>query len=387
MLALLVGGATLMASGGTAAPPAYESARATLALDGRAVARLVRDGDADALFARVSPDLARAVPKDNGRPRAPRHPRDGADRCAYRRVAPSRLTGAADVLLRPRLGNADSRTPGRARRGKRNRRYRRAPRHGCSPRSPRRRSAEDTTLAPLRGEWWVFWGGPTEPQNYHVIVRDQRHAYDFVGWRSGGTRRGSGARNADYWAWGRPVVAPADGVVVAARDGARDNRPQMELENRRNPAGNHVVLDLGNGEFALLAHLQRGSLRVRTGQRVRAGDLLGLCGNSGNSSEPHLHFHVQARAPLFSKARGLPLVFRGYGQMVGGSCTGRPLRDNSCAPRASTGRTPVSLAPWRSQPGSSASAHRSRSSRSGLLTLRNELCTPRTRPASGRCTP
>lgn len=181
------------------------------------------------------------------------------------------------------------------------------------PRDPHADDRLKTRLSlPFRGEWLVFWGGPTERQNYHVIARDQRHAYDFLGWRSGGTHRGSGARNADYWAWGRPVVAPADGVVVAARDGVRDNRPQIEVENRQSPAGNHVVLDLGNGEYALLAHLQSGSLRVRTGQRVRAGELLGLCGNSGNSSEPHLHFHVQDRAPLFGKARGLPLVFRGY---------------------------------------------------------------------------
>ena len=310
VLALLVGGATLMASGSTAAPPAYESARATLALDGRAVARLVRDGDADALFARFSPDLARAVPKTtvdqvlrdtSGRRRSVRVP-------ASRPFSPRRRSGCTSPTT---SGERGPRPPGRARRGERNRRYRRAPRQGSSPRSPAGDRLKTRLSLPFRGEWWVFWGGPTERQNYHVIARDQRHAYDFLGWRSGGTHRGSGARNADYWAWGRPVVAPADGVVVAARDGVRDNRPQMELENRRNPAGNHVVLDLGNGEFALLAHLQRGSLRVRTGQRVRAGDLLGLCGNSGNSSEPHLHLHVQDRAPLFGKARGLPLVFRG----------------------------------------------------------------------------
>jgi murein DD-endopeptidase MepM/ murein hydrolase activator NlpD len=107
------------------------------------------------------------------------------------------------------------------------------------------------------------------------------------------------------------VRAPADGVVVEAVDGIRDNRPQVEVENRNAPAGNHVLLDLGNGEYALLAHLRRGSVRVREGRRVRAGDLLGRCGNSGNSSEPHLHFHLQDGPRLFA-ARGLPVVFRGY---------------------------------------------------------------------------
>ena len=79
-----------------------------------------------------------------------------------------------------------------------------------------------------------------------------------------------------------------------------------------------VVLDLGRGEFALLAHLRRGSVRVRKGQRVRAGDALGVCGNSGNSSEPHLHFHLQDRAALFGGARGLPITFAGRGRPVQG---------------------------------------------------------------------
>ena len=170
-----------------------------------------------------------------------------------------------------------------------------------------------TRLAlPFRGEWWVFWGGKTERQNYHVVAPDQRHAYDLVGWRAGATHKGSGSRNSDYWAWDRPVVAPAAGVVVTAVDGVRDNRPQVEIENPRNPAGNHVVLELGNGEYALLAHMRRGSVRVKPGQRVRQGDILGRCGNSGNSSEPHLHFHLQDRATLFGGARGLPVAFAGY---------------------------------------------------------------------------
>jgi murein DD-endopeptidase MepM/ murein hydrolase activator NlpD len=179
----------------------------------------------------------------------------------------------------------------------------RDPRAGYRPRTPLR--------LPFGGRWWVFWGGNTPRQNYHVAAPDQRHAFDFVGWRRGGTHRGAGTRNEDYWVWGRPILAPADGVVVTARDGIRDNRPQVET-NASRAAGNHVVLDLGNGEFALLAHLRRGSVRVEAGDRVRAGQVLGVCGNSGNSSEPHLHFHLQDRARLFGSAKGLPVRFTDY---------------------------------------------------------------------------
>ena len=179
------------------------------------------------------------------------------------------------------------------------------------PRDPHAGRRLETSLSlPFRGTWWVVWGGPTELQNYHVVAPDQRHAYDLLVWRRGATYRGAGTKNADYWAWGRPLLAPAAGTVVEAVDGVRDNRPQVQVENRSAPAGNHVVLDLGNGEYALLAHMRQGSVRVRTGDRVRPGEVLGLTGNSGNSSEPHLHFHVQDRPELFGGARGLPGLVR-----------------------------------------------------------------------------
>jgi murein DD-endopeptidase MepM/ murein hydrolase activator NlpD len=99
-----------------------------------------------------------------------------------------------------------------------------------------------------------------------------------------------------------------DATVVAVENGAPDNAPGvMDAEHK---AGNHVVLDLGNGEFALLAHLQKGSVAVKVGDKVTAGQRLGLTGNSGNTSEPHLHFHVQDGPKLFEGA-GIPAFFDG----------------------------------------------------------------------------
>ena len=131
-------------------------------------------------------------------------------------------------------------------------------------------------------------------------------------WRHGSTHRGDGTRNDQYHAWERPVLAPADAVVIAAVDGLRDNRPLVQTDTRR-PAGNHVVLDLGGSRYAFLAHLRRGSVRVREGDRVGAGDVLGRVGNSGNSSEPHLHVHVQDRAALAAPtAHGIAIAFSDY---------------------------------------------------------------------------
>jgi murein DD-endopeptidase MepM/ murein hydrolase activator NlpD len=317
-LALLVGAGPSAAE--AAKPPGYAQAGADTLRQGRAVLALVRAGDVDAIYARFSPQLARAVSRAEVervlRDTRSAAPIGGTLAESALPMSPARRAYAAELRWGPRrLAFQVVVGAGRRLEAIDLRPLRALP---PDPHAGRRLLAR--LRLPFEGEWWVFWGGPTERQNYHVVAADQRHAYDFVAWRGGATHRGRGTRNADYWAWGRPIVAPAAGVVVAAVDGVRDNRPQVDVENRSDPAGNHVLIDLGNGELALLAHLRRGSVRVRPGQRVRPGEVIGACGNSGSSSEPHLHFHVQDRRELFRRARGLPVSFGGYvadGRRVG----------------------------------------------------------------------
>jgi murein DD-endopeptidase MepM/ murein hydrolase activator NlpD len=160
---------------------------------------------------------------------------------------------------------------------------------------------------PFEGEWRVAWGGRTLEQNAHAFSVDQRFADDFVKVRDGSTHAGDGTRNEQYYAFGQPILAPAAGKVAAAADGVDDNVPG-EM-NDRQPLGNYVVLDHGNGEFSFLAHLQKGSVAVKVGDAVKAGQRLGSCGNSGNASEPHLHFHLQT-TPRFGDGDGLPAQLR-----------------------------------------------------------------------------
>ena len=129
--------------------------------------------------------------------------------------------------------------------------------------------------------------------------------------KNGATYRGDGSSNEQYWIWGQPVLAPADGTVIAVLDGLPDNIPGI-TNNEAAPPGNHVVLDLGNDEYVFLAHLQSGSVRAEPGERVVAGQTIGLVGNSGNSFEPHLHVHMQDRPEFSSEAIGLPMVFTDY---------------------------------------------------------------------------
>jgi len=162
---------------------------------------------------------------------------------------------------------------------------------------------------PFGGEWTVFWGGRTLAENDHAATVDQRFAYDILMLRDGSSHVGDGQRNEDYHCFGQPLRAPGAGVVVVAVDGIADNVPGHM--NRAQPPGNHIIIDHGNGEFSLLAHFRQGSLKVAPGDRVAVGDALGQCGNSGNSSEPHLHYHLQD-APAFGQGVGLPAQFQGY---------------------------------------------------------------------------
>jgi murein DD-endopeptidase MepM/ murein hydrolase activator NlpD len=162
---------------------------------------------------------------------------------------------------------------------------------------------------PFNGEWFIFWGGDTREQNYHVDYPSQRHAYDIVIRRGGATHKGTGSSNDNYYAFGQPVLAPAEATVVRAVDGIADNKPGVM--NTVRIFGNHVVLDLGNNEYAVICHFKNGSLRVKPGDHVQVGQVIGLCGNTGNSSEPHIHFHLQdGKTP--GNAIGLPAPFTNY---------------------------------------------------------------------------
>ena len=173
-------------------------------------------------------------------------------------------------------------------------------------------SSETEFRLPFDGIWWVFWGGETELQNYHTATPVQRHAYDLVIWRAGDTHRGEGSENEEYWVWQEPVLAPAAGTVVDVSDGLADNTPGV-LNTESHPAGNYVVLQTGEREFLHIGHFRQASIEVAEGDRVESGDVIGLTGNSGNSSEPHIHIHLQDSSELLGPtAQGLPLVFSDY---------------------------------------------------------------------------
>lgn len=162
---------------------------------------------------------------------------------------------------------------------------------------------------PFEEEWLVFWGGRTLAENYHAATRDQRFAYDILIMKNGKTHEGDSKKNENYYCFGKNVFSPGAGVVVSIANDVRDNTP-----GKLNPAqalGNHVILDHENGEYSFLAHFKQGSVKVETGERVESGTLLGQCGNSGNTTEAHIHYHLQ-NTPRFNDGDGLPIQFENY---------------------------------------------------------------------------
>ena len=182
---------------------------------------------------------------------------------------------------------------------------------------------------PFEGEWFVFWGGREIAQNYHAADPAQRFAYDFLVLEDGQSHAGDPQSLESYHCWGREILAPADGEVIATVT----DFPDLAIgqSDPQNPAGNHVILALGDEEFAFLAHMQQGSITVQQGDEVSQGDVLGLCGNSGNTSEPHLHLHLQTTPDLLA-GEGLPAQFQNYladGEPVD---RGEPARGQTVAP-------------------------------------------------------
>ncbi len=160
---------------------------------------------------------------------------------------------------------------------------------------------------PFKGEWFVFWGGDSKKLNQHHNNPAQKYAFDFVIVdKKGKTYSKSRSRNENYYCFNQEVVAPANGIVVQVIDGVDDNQPGY-LNGYWVP-GNTVIIENSKKLYSVLSHFKQNSVKTKVGQKIKAGDLLGLCGNSGNSSEPHLHFHLQDKANILF-AKGVKCYF------------------------------------------------------------------------------
>jgi hypothetical protein len=160
---------------------------------------------------------------------------------------------------------------------------------------------------PFEGQWMVIWGGDKKEQNQHHDVPNQKYAFDLLRVdKNGKTHKTDGKKNEDYFAFGQKVLAPADGVVTGVIRGVRDNAPGSM--NPYSALGNAVIIKHRKHEVSVLAHFKQNSIPVEVGDKVKKGQTIGLCGNSGNSSEPHIHYHLQ-NTPIIQDGRGIKCFF------------------------------------------------------------------------------
>ena len=182
------------------------------------------------------------------------------------------------------------------------------------------RKAPVAIAPPVQGPGWVTAGsccdGPhrraLQPVNGHLAL-GQRFAIDFNrGNAEGRWVIGDPDVNQNWIFFGDPVLAVADGVVVAAVDKFPDQVPNHPKPVTLQEAdGNHVIIRFGKGLYAGYAHLIPGSIMVKAGDRVRVGQQIARLGNSGSSSGPHLHFQVMSK-PSLVDAEGLPFSFASF---------------------------------------------------------------------------
>jgi hypothetical protein len=181
---------------------------------------------------------------------------------------------------------------------------------------------------PVMGTNWLADDGPSNDHDNHHrrgilffegrALISRRYAIDWQQSQNGKTFSGDASDKRSYYAYGKPVLAVADGIVVSARDGLPDNVPRHNGEfttavemTADTVFGNNIVLDLGGQQFATYCHLQPGSLRAKVGDHVRSGQVLAKIGGSGDARQPHVHFQLQTSSnPLAGE--GVPYLIDHY---------------------------------------------------------------------------
>ncbi len=160
-------------------------------------------------------------------------------------------------------------------------------------------------LPPVQSGTWLLWDGPSNDnpdahrRSLHTLdgrtTIAERFAIDLMKIGEDGTLwKGDPSKNESYYGYGEELLAVSDAVVAGTNDGLEDNTPPEIPKGmkRATASGNYVILDLGQGRYAFYGHIKPGSIMVKTGERVKTGQVIGLIGNSGISDAPHLHFHV-----------------------------------------------------------------------------------------------
>ncbi|RGH21847.1 M23 family peptidase [Anaerostipes sp. AF04-45] len=165
---------------------------------------------------------------------------------------------------------------------------------------------------PFDGEWYTANGGVTKDTSHSWEILPQRFAYDFIIVDDKSESFCGNKKDLhSYYCYGKNILAPADGIVVSTKNNFPDCRIMDTGQtdpDTTDIGGNRIILKHSPNEYSAICHLMPGSIKVQKGQTVKRGDVIAKCGNSGNTTEPHVHFQIQSTAGFYS-CLGLPLRF------------------------------------------------------------------------------
>lgn len=165
---------------------------------------------------------------------------------------------------------------------------------------------------PFKGKWAVVNGCYTEDFSHSWSIHPQRYAYDFIILdEQAKSYDGKFNECSSYYCYDKEILAPADGVVVKVINKFDDSQILKNgkfYSKAKHIAGNYIVIKHNENEYSTLAHLRKGSIRVLEGDTIKKGQVIAQCGNTGNSTEPHLHFQLQNSKSFFCSI-GLPICF------------------------------------------------------------------------------
>ncbi len=172
---------------------------------------------------------------------------------------------------------------------------------------------------PFKGEWVCVNGCVTKEYSHSWDIPTQRYAYDFLILDENKKSYEKESKVvSDYYCYGKEILAPADGVVVEVNNKSNDSiiiNSSKYIVRAKQIAGNYIIIRHAENEYSVLAHLKKDSFLVQEGDKVVRGQVLALCGNTGNSSEPHLHFHIQKGQSIYN-SMGLPIKFENISKHV-----------------------------------------------------------------------
>ncbi|QOX65291.1 M23 family metallopeptidase [Anoxybacterium hadale] len=171
---------------------------------------------------------------------------------------------------------------------------------------------ENCYRLPFTGQWTVVNGGIDKEMSHSWSIPAQRYAYDFLILdEEGKSHMGDPRKPESYYCYNRDILAPCDGTVLSIQDGYEDSLIDGKGSadcRAKDIRGNHILISHGDNEYSLIAHIKKNSFLVGIGDMVTRGQVMAKCGNSGNSSEPHIHYQLQDGESFYFSS-GMPVGF------------------------------------------------------------------------------